>query len=132
MTLQTVHSQRLRVMRSQNAELRFSLDPSCTHNIYVQRANFIDRIACTVRDRWTLIYPITIGLLLLSIGERIDAQNEDKLSLTAILIITTTLCISLNLVIECCVGLVILHIISIGVCCSVIFFGSVAHNIAVR
>lgn len=119
-------------MKSQNAELRLSLDPNCVHSIHVQRANFIDRIICTVRDRWTLIYPITIGLLLLSIGERIDAQNEDKTSFTAIIIITAILCTSLNLVIECCVGLVILHIMAIGVCCSVIFFGSVAHNIAVR
>lgn len=130
--LQTVHPQRLRVMRSQNAEIRLSLDPTCTHNIYVQRANFIERIVCIVRDRWTLIYPITVGLLLLSIGERIDAQNEDKTSFTTIIIITTILCICLNLVIECCVGLVILHVMSIGICCSVIFFGTVAHNIAVR
>lgn len=116
----------------QSAELKLSLDPACSYNIHVQRANLIERIACMVRDRWTFIYPITIGLLLLSIGQRIDFHNEDKTSITAITIITIILTASLNLILECCVGIAILHILAIAVCCTVVFFGSVAHNIAVR
>ncbi|XP_058808339.1 GPI inositol-deacylase [Phymastichus coffea] len=130
--LQTVHSQRLRMMKSQSAELRLTLDPACTYSINVKRGDFIERMACLVRDRWSSIYPITVGLLLLSIGQRIEAQEEDRTSTTAIVIITGILCVSLNLVIECCVGVAILHFMAIGICCSVVFFGSVAHNIAVR
>ena len=120
------------MIKSQNAELRLSLDPACSYQIFVQRANLIERIVCMVRDRWIFIYPITVGLLLLSIGQRIDSQIEDRTSVTSIIIITIVLCSSLNLIIECCVGIVILHIMAIGICCSVVFFGSVAHNIAVR
>ncbi|XP_008210404.2 GPI inositol-deacylase [Nasonia vitripennis] len=130
--LQTVHSQRLRMMKQQSAELKLSLDPACSYNIHVQRANLVERIACMVRDRWTFIYPIIIGLLLLSIGQRIDFYNEDRTSILAITIITIILTASLNLVLECCVGIAILHILAIAVCCCVVFFGSVAHNIAVR
>lgn len=120
------------MMKSQSAELRLTLDPACTYNINVQRGDLIERMACLVRDRWSFIYPITVGLLLLSIGQRIEAQEEDRTSTAAIIFITAILCLSLNLVIECCVGVAILHFLAIGVCCSVVFFGSVAHNIAVR
>ncbi|KAJ8679258.1 hypothetical protein QAD02_015045 [Eretmocerus hayati] len=130
--LLTVHSQRLRLMKSLNAELRLTLDPECSYKIQVQRGNLIERIACLVRDRWTFIYPISVGFLLLCIGQRIDAINQDETSVSAIAVITLVLCLSLNLFIECCVSIAILHIAAIGVCCCVIFFGSVAHNIAVR
>jgi hypothetical protein len=127
-----LHSQQLHMMKTYNAELKLFLDPECTYNIYVQKANIIEKLSCLVRDRWPFIYPITIGLLLLSIGQRIDSQNADNTSVTAIIIITIILCLRLNLIIECCVCIVMLHLIAIGVCCSVVFFGSIAHNIAVR
>ncbi|XP_014204111.1 GPI inositol-deacylase [Copidosoma floridanum] len=132
MTLQTVHSQRLHAMKTKSAEMRITLDPNCLYKIRVQRAGLIDRISCMVRDRWTLIYPIIIGFLLLTIGQRIDCNNERKTSTSVIIIVTMILCISLNLVLECFVGIAILHILAIGVCCLVVFFGSIAHKIAVR
>lgn len=132
MKLQTASSQQM--VKSQSAELRLSLDPLCTYSISVQRGSLIERLACKVKDRWTLIYPVTIGLLLLSIGQRIDSQNEDRISVLAIVVITVIICLINNpfLIVECCVGMAVLHIMAVGVCCSVVFFGSVAHNIAVR
>lgn len=130
--MQTMHASRLRLMKSQSAELKLFLHPECSYDIHLHRANVIEQISCMVRDRWTSLYPVIIGLLLLSISQRIDCRDDDKTRITAIIVIVMILTFSLNLIVECLVGIAILHIMAVGVCCSVVFFGSVAHNIAVR
>lgn len=119
-------------MKSQSAELILTLDPVCLYKIRVQRADLIERIACLIRDRWTFVYPVVIGLLLLTIGQRIDCNNENKTNPTAIIIISVVIFVGSNLILECFVGIAILHLMAIGICSTIVFFGSIARNIAVR
>ncbi|KAK9296931.1 hypothetical protein QLX08_009191 [Tetragonisca angustula] len=108
--------------------LRITLDPACSYIINIQEAGIIDRISCIVRDRWYLLYTTIISLLLLFLSTRIN----HGLKQTPIIVITVFLSYYYNLMFECLVALAIVCIFTIGLCCSIIFLGSVAHNIAVR
>lgn len=110
------------------AELRLTFDSSCSYSIIVQQASLVEKISCIVRDRWMTLYPISISLLLLAIAVQFD-NNRDSLLTAGI---TLILCVGLGIIFECCVAFIILHLLAICVCCSVVFLGSVAHNIAVR
>ncbi|CAK9833286.1 GPI inositol-deacylase [Anthophora retusa] len=111
---------------SQN--LRITLDPACSYAINIQQGGIIDRISCIVRDRWYLLYTTIISLLLLSLSVRINHGLEQ----TPIIVITVFLSFCYDLMFECLVALAILCVFTIGLCCCVIFLGSVAHSIAVR
>lgn len=131
MSLQTINSRFN--SKLQHAELRISLDPSCSYNIHIQRAEMIDRIASMVRDRWILLYPIMVGLILLTIAQRFDCVNEkNETNFLIIITVNLIICLYLNIIVEFCVAVIILHIAAIATCCLVIFSGSVAQNIAVR
>lgn len=108
--------------------LRITLDPVCSYIINIQEAGIIDRISCIVRDRWYLLYTTIISLLLLFLSTRIN----HGLKQTPIIVITVFLSYYYDLMFECLVALAIVCIFTIGLCCSIIFLGSVAHNIAVR
>lgn len=110
------------------AELRLTLDSSCSYSIIIQQASIVEKISILVRDRWTTLYPISISLLLLTIAVQFD-NNRDSLLTAGI---TFILCVGLGIIFECCVAFIILHLLAICVCCSVVFLGSVAHKIAVK
>lgn len=108
--------------------LRITLDPACSYVINIQKGGIIDQISCIVRDRWYLLYTTIISLLLLFLSTRINHGHNQ----TPIIIITIFLSFCYNLMFECLIALAIICVFIIGLCCCIIFFGSVAHNIAVR
>lgn len=108
--------------------LRITLDPACSYVINIQKGGIIDQISCIVRDRWYLLYTTIISLLLLFLSTRINHGHNQ----TPIIIITIFLSFCYNLIFECLIALAIICVFTIGLCCCIIFFGSVAHNIAVR
>lgn len=108
--------------------LRITLDPACSYMIDVRKGGIIDRISCIVRDRWHLLYTTAVSLLLLILSTRINEGHEG----TPILAITVCLSFCYELMFECLVALAIICVFTIGLCCSVIFLGSVAHSVAVR
>lgn len=110
------------------AELRLTLDSTCSYSINIQKASLVEQISCVVRDRWTTLYPISISILLLAVAVRFDDDRDSLLTAG----ITIILCIGLGIILECCVVFIVLHLLAICVCCSVVFLGTVAHNIAVR
>lgn len=108
--------------------LRITLDPACSYVINIQKGGIVDQISCIVRDRWYLLYTTIISLLLLFLSTRINHGHNQ----TPIIIITIFLSFCYNLMFECLIALAIICVFTIGLCCCIIFFGSVAHNIAVR
>ncbi|XP_012276189.1 GPI inositol-deacylase [Orussus abietinus] len=110
------------------ASLRVTLDPNCLYSFRVQEAGLVERIACAVRDRWPALYTTIIGLLLVVIGTRVDHCREGLL----VAAVTATLCLTLGIGLESIVAFAALHTMAVGTCCCVIFFGSVAHNVAIR
>lgn len=108
--------------------LRITLDPACSYVINIQEGGIIDRISCIVRDRWYLLYTTVVSLLLLFLSTRIN----HGLKQTPIIVITILFSIYYNLIFECLIALAIICVFTIGLCCSIIFLGSVAHSIAVR
>lgn len=110
------------------ANLRVTLEPECIYMINIQPGGIIDKISCRIRDRWPLLYITIISLLLLFISMRIHYDSDTQ----PIIIITIILSFVFNITYETCIALCIIGISAIGVCCSVIFLGSVAHGIAVR
>ena len=109
-------------------ELRLTLDSTCSYSFNTRRASLVERVSILVRDRWTIFYPISIAFLLLTVAVKYDANRDSFLTLG----ITVILCISLGIIFESCVSCISLHLLAIGMCCSVIFLGSVVHNVAVR
>lgn len=110
------------------ASLRVTLEPECIYMINIQPGGIIDKISCRVRDRWPLLYTAIISLLLLFVSLRIHYSSD----MLPTIIITIILSFVFNVTYETCIALCIIGISAIGVCCSVIFLGSVAHGIAVR
>lgn len=110
------------------SKLRITLDPACSYIINIEEGGIIDRISCIVRDRWYLLYTTIISLLLLFLSTRIN----HGLKQTPIIVITIYLSYCYNLMFECLVALAIVCVFTVGLCCSIIFLGSVAHSIAVR
>lgn len=108
------------------ANLRVTLEPECIYMINIQPGGIIDKISCRIRDRWPLLYIAIISLLLLFISMRVHYDTLPTI------IITIILSFVFNITYEICIALCIIGISAIGVCCSVIFLGSVAHGIAVR
>ncbi|XP_017887892.1 GPI inositol-deacylase isoform X2 [Ceratina calcarata] len=108
--------------------LRLTLDPACSYMIDIKKAGIIDRISCIVRDRWHLLYTTAVALLLLILSTRITHGHER----TPILVITICLSFCYELTFECLVASAILCVFTIGLCCSVVLLGSLAHSIAVR
>ncbi|XP_015438322.1 PREDICTED: GPI inositol-deacylase [Dufourea novaeangliae] len=111
-----------------SAKLRLTLYPACSYTINVQEGGIIDKISCIVRDRWYLLYTTIISLLLIFLSIRINHGCEQLPTI----VITIFLSYYYGLVFECLIALAILCIFTIGLCCSIIFLGSVAHGIAVR
>lgn len=110
------------------ASLRVTLDPECVYAINIQPGGIIDKISCRIRDRWPLLYMAVISLLLLFVSMRIH-YDSDVLPTIAVTIILSFV---FNVIYEICIAFCVISISAIGVCCSVIFLGSVAHGIAVR
>ncbi|XP_070530047.1 GPI inositol-deacylase-like isoform X2 [Cardiocondyla obscurior] len=110
------------------ASLRLTLEPECIYTVNIQPGGIIDKISCRIRDRWPLLYMAIISLLLLFVSMRIH-YNSDTLPTIAVTIILSFV---FNVTYEMCIALCIIGISAIGVCCSVVFLGSVAHGIAVR
>ncbi|CAL7936022.1 unnamed protein product [Xylocopa violacea] len=108
--------------------LRITLDPACSYVININEGGIIDRLSCTVRDRWYLLYTTTISILLLFLSTRINYGLEQ----TPVIVITIFFSYCYDLMFELLIATAILCVFTIGLCSSVIFFGSVAHNIAVR
>lgn len=113
--------------RNETASLRLTLDPECSYAINIQPGGIIDKISCRIRDRWPLLYLAIISLLLLFVSIRI--RSSDMLPT---IIVTIILSFIFNVTYETCIALCIISISAFVVCCSVIFFGSVAHGIAVK
>lgn len=111
-----------------SSSLRITLDPACSYIINIQKGGIIDRISILVRDRWYLLYTTIIGLLLLFLSTRIN----HGLKQTPVIVTTVFLSYFYDLMFECLITLAILCVFTIGLCCSIIFLGSVAHSIAVR
>lgn len=110
------------------ASLRITLEPECIYKINIQPGGIVDKVSCRIRDRWPLLYMAIISLLLLFISLRIHYDSD-----TLPTIITTIiLSFVFNVTYETCIALCIIGISAIGICCSVIFLGSIAHGIAVR
>jgi len=110
------------------ASLRMTLEPKCIYMINIQPGGIIDKISCRIRDRWSLLYIVIISLLLLFISIRIHYDSD----ILPTIVITIILSFVFNVTYETCIALCIIGISAIGVCCSVIFLGSVVHGIAVR
>ncbi|XP_031831739.1 GPI inositol-deacylase isoform X2 [Nomia melanderi] len=108
--------------------LKLTLDPACSYTIDIQEGSIIDKISCIVRDRWYLLYTTIISLLLIFLSIRINHGRERLPTI----VITILLSYYYDLIFECLIALAILCVITIGLCCSIIFLGSVAHGIAVR
>ncbi|XP_034175717.1 GPI inositol-deacylase [Osmia lignaria lignaria] len=111
-----------------SASLRITLDPACLYEINIRESGIIDQISCIVRDRWYLLYTTIISLLLVFLSIRINPGHEQ----IPVILITIFFSFYYNLVLESLVATAILCALTIGVCCSIIFLGSVAHSIAVR
>lgn len=110
-------------------EMIMSFDPRFSYRIRLRRAGLIDRIANFVRDRWHRLYPVTIGVLLLTIATRID-NTQYKISVA--IIITGLASVWFGLYAEICVALGLLLVFGIATCCGVVFSGSMAHNLTAR
>ncbi|XP_076243690.1 GPI inositol-deacylase [Calliopsis andreniformis] len=108
--------------------LRITLDPACSYAINIQESGIVDQISCIVRDRWYLLYTTIISLLLVSLSIKVNHGHEK----TPTIIVTIFLAYCYGLMFECLIALAILCVFTIGLCCSIIFLGSVAHSIAVR
>lgn len=113
---------------NETANLRLTLDPECFYAINIQPGGIIDKISCRVRDRWPLLYMTIVSLLLLFIAVRTHRDSD----ILPTIVVTAILSVIFNVTYETCIALCIIGISAIGVCCSVIFLGSVAHGIAVR
>ncbi|XP_012138951.2 GPI inositol-deacylase isoform X2 [Megachile rotundata] len=111
-----------------SANLRITLDPACLYTINIQESGIIDKISCIVRDRWYLLYTTIISLLLIFLSIKTNHDNEQ----IPIVLITIFFSFYYNLIFESLVSMAIICVFIIGLCCSVIFLGSVAHSIAVR
>ncbi|XP_043264024.1 GPI inositol-deacylase-like [Colletes gigas] len=123
MKLQTSHK-----YSSVSPYLRITLDPACSYTINIQKSGIIDQISCIVRDRWYLLYTTIISLLLVFLSMRINHRHDQ----TPTIVVTIFLSFYYHLIFECLIALAILCVFAIGICCTIIFLGSVAHSIAVR
>ena len=109
--------------------LRMSLEPEYSYRMVIRRAGIVERVACSVRDRWPTLYPIIVGLSLLAIASRIDNAPRK----TAIIVAFTFLgAIWLDFLLELFVAVGLLHVYAFTVCCLVVFLGSVANKVAAR
>ncbi|XP_053973079.1 GPI inositol-deacylase isoform X1 [Hylaeus volcanicus] len=108
--------------------LRITFDPVCSYTITIHESGIIDKISIIVRDRWYLLYTTIVSLLLIFLSIRIDHNHEQ----IPILLVTIFLSYYYGLMFECLIALAILCVFAIGLCCTIIFLGSVAHSIAVR
>ncbi|XP_076379241.1 GPI inositol-deacylase isoform X2 [Megalopta genalis] len=108
--------------------LRLTLNPACSYMFNIQEGGIIDRISIIVRDRWYLLYTTIISLLLLLLSIRINHSREQLPTI----VVTIFLSYYYGLIFECLIAMAILSAFTIGLCCSIIFLGSVAHGIAVR
>lgn len=108
--------------------LRITLDPACSYTINIQESGIIDQISCIVRDRWHLLYTTIISLLLVFLSIKINHGHEQ----TPIIMVTIFLAYYHGLMFECLIALAVLSVFTIGLCCCIIFLGSVVHSIAVR
>ncbi|EZA56408.1 hypothetical protein DMN91_009837 [Ooceraea biroi] len=124
----TMKMQTLYGRRNETAILRLTLDPTCIYGINIQPAGPVDKISCRIRDRWPLLYITIISLLILFVSLRLHS-GSDTLPTVAVTIILSFV---FRVTYETCIALCIIGVSAIGVCCSVIFLGSVAHGVAVR
>ncbi|XP_078034051.1 GPI inositol-deacylase isoform X2 [Augochlora pura] len=108
--------------------LRLTLNPACSYKFNIQEGGIIDRISIIIRERWYLLYTTIVSLLLLLLSMRIN-QNREQLPT---IVVTIFLSYYHGLIYECLIAMAILSAFTIGLCCSIIFLGSVAHGIAVR
>ncbi|KYN04079.1 GPI inositol-deacylase, partial [Cyphomyrmex costatus] len=125
---ETMKMQTLYGRTNATASLKMTLEPECIYMINIQPGGIIDKISCRIRDRWPLLYTAVISLLLLFLSIRIYYKSEMLL----MIIITIILSFIFNVAYETCIALCIIGGSAIGVCCSVIFLGSIAHGIAIR
>jgi hypothetical protein len=124
----TMKIQTLYGRRNETASLRITLDPSCIYAINIQSAGIIDKISCRIRDRWPLLYITITSLLILLVSIRLH-NGSDTLPT---IVVTIILSFIFKTTYEICIALCIIGMSAIGVCCSVIFLGSIAHGITVR
>lgn len=115
--------------KNENTVLRMSLGAEYSYRITVRRAGLVDRVACSVRDRWATLYPIIISLCLLGISMRLDNSPRSMAITVAIFIAGAA---SLDSLFETFVALGLLHVVAVTVCFLTIFSGTVAHNITAR
>lgn len=107
------------------ASLRLTLDPACRFGIRIQEGGLIDRISCTVRDRWPLLHITMVSLLLLFLSMRLE-QKRDQ---TPAVVVTICLSIYYGMELECCVAVALLTVLAVGIYCAMIFMDSVVLNI---
>ncbi|XP_071570586.1 GPI inositol-deacylase isoform X2 [Temnothorax nylanderi] len=124
----TMKMQTLYGRSNDTASLRVTLEPECTYMINIQPGGIVDKVSCRIRDRWPLLYMAVMSLLLLFVSRKIHYGSDTLPTI----VITIMLSFFFNVTYETCIALCIIGVSAIGVCCSVIFLGSVTHGIAVR
>ncbi|XP_043274564.1 GPI inositol-deacylase isoform X2 [Venturia canescens] len=115
--------------KNENTTLRISLGAEYSYKITIRRAGIVDRVACSVRDRWSTIYPIIISLCLLGISMRLDNSPSSMAISVGIFIVGAG---SLDFLFETFVALGLLHVVAVTACFLIIFSGTVTHNITAR
>lgn len=112
----------------EKANLRLTLDPECSYMIKIQSEGIIDEISCRIRDHWPSLYMAIISLLILLVSIRVHLGSDT----VPTIIVTIVLTFLFNVTFEARIAVCIIAIAAVSTCCSVIFFGSVAHGIAVK
>lgn len=106
---------------------RVTVDTPCEFTFEIKEASTVEQMSVLVRDRWPVLYQVSIALLILSISLKIDS---DRFTTVGITVFVT--CAAMEVHVECCVMTFLLHMMAVGICCSVIFLGSIVHKFASR
>ncbi|KAK0173019.1 hypothetical protein PV328_006274 [Microctonus aethiopoides] len=115
--------------RTNNAEIIMSFDPRFQYSIKVGRAGIIDRMENFVKNRAYRLYPTIISTLLLIVVARMD-NSQYSLSITFGITLIASIIFDLHF--EICVALGILLILSVTICCAIVFSGTMIHNVTAR